>query len=59
LMVVVCVLLVTGLLVGIRWHISKGSGQIARIAREILQQRNARGEINKDEFEAKKKDLTT
>ena len=51
------VLFVVGLIVGIRWLIGKGNEQKQDSAIEILRQRYARGEINKDEFEVKKKDL--
>ncbi len=51
------VLLIVGLIVGIRWLLGKGKEQNQDSALEILRQRYARGEINKDEFEAKKKDL--
>jgi putative membrane protein len=51
------VLFIVGLIVGIRWLIGKGKEQKPDSALEILRQRYARGEINKDEFEAKKKDL--
>jgi len=51
------VLFIVGLIVGIRWLIGKGKEQKQDSAIEILRQRYARGEINKDEFEAKKKDL--
>jgi uncharacterized membrane protein len=42
---------------GIRWLISQGKESRSDSALEILRQRYARGEINKEEFEAKKKDL--
>ena len=51
------VLFIVGLIVGIRWLVGKGKEQKQDSALEILRQRYARGEINKDEFEAKKKDL--
>ena len=51
------VLFVVGLIVGIRWLIGKGNEQKQDSAIEILRQRYARGEINKEEFEAKRKDL--
>ena len=51
------VLFIVGLFVGIRWLIGKGKEQKQDSAVEILRQRYARGEINKDEFEAKRKDL--
>ena len=48
---------IVGLIVGIRWLLGKGKEEKLDSAIEILRQRYARGEINKDEFEAKKKDL--
>ena len=51
------VLFIVGLVVGIRWLLGKGKGEKQDSAIEILRQRYARGEINKDEFEARKKDL--
>jgi putative membrane protein len=51
------VLFIVGLIVGIRWLIGKGKEQKQDSAIEILRQRYARGEINKEEFEAKRKDL--
>lgn len=52
------VLVIVGLVVGIRWLLGKGRNSRSDSALEILRQRYARGEINKDEFEAKKKDLS-
>jgi len=51
------VLFIVGLIVGIRWLIGTGKEQKQDSALEILRQRYARGEINKEEFEAKRKDL--
>jgi putative membrane protein len=56
-MFVFWVLFIGGLIVGIRWLLGKGRDQNQDSALEILRQRYARGEINKDEFEAKKVDL--
>ena len=50
-------LIIVGLVLGIRWLISQGKESRSDSALEILRQRYARGEINKEEFEAKKKDL--
>jgi putative membrane protein len=49
-------LVIAGLVLGIRWLISESKGRSGDSALEILRQRYARGEINKEEFEAKKKD---
>ena len=43
---------------GIRWFISQTKQPRADSAMEILRERFARGEIEKDEFEAKKKELS-
>jgi putative membrane protein len=51
------VLVVVGLVVGIRWLLGQGKESRSDSALEILRQRYARGEINKDEFEARKRDL--
>ena len=56
-MFVFWVLFIVGLIVGIRWLLGKGRDQKQDSALEILRQRYARGEINKDEFEARKMDL--
>ena len=49
---------IVGIVLGIRWLISQGKASQSDSALEILRQRYARGEINKDEFEAKKRDLS-
>jgi len=51
-------LVVTGIVLGIRWLARQGRESRPDPALDILRQRYARGEINKDEFEAKKRDLT-
>ena len=51
-------LLIVGVVVGIRWLLGQGKDSRTDSAMEILRQRYARGEINIEEFEAKKKDLT-
>lgn len=48
---------IVGIVLGIRWLISQGKGSSSDAALDILRQRYARGEINKEEFEAKKRDL--
>ena len=50
-------LVIAALIAGIRWLIRQGSVSRPDAALEILRQRYARGEINKDEFEAKRRDL--
>jgi putative membrane protein len=52
------ILVTAGLVVGIRWLLNQGKEGRSDLALEILRQRYARGEINKEEFETKKKDLS-
>ena len=56
-MLVFWALAIAGLVFGIRWLMSQNRKEHSSSALEILRQRYARGEINKDEFDAKKKDL--
>lgn len=51
-------LIIVGLVLGIRWLLSQGRDSHADTALEILRQRYARGEIDKEEFEARKRDLS-
>jgi putative membrane protein len=48
---------IAGLVVGLRWLIAQGRPTGRDEALEILRQRYARGEIDKQEFEARKRDL--
>lgn len=50
-------LVIAGIVLGIRWLVSQGREPRTDSALEILRQRYARGEIDKEEFEAKKRDL--
>jgi putative membrane protein len=50
-------LIIVAVVVGIRWLVGQGKESRPDSALEILRQRYARGEIDKDEFEAKKRDL--
>ena len=50
-------LIIAGIVIGIRWLGRAGGAARSDTALEILRQRYARGEINKDEFEAKRRDL--
>ncbi|HEU4639219.1 MAG TPA: SHOCT domain-containing protein, partial [Candidatus Binatia bacterium] len=43
---------------GVRWLMRDQKERRGDSAMEILRQRYARGEINKEEFEAKKRDLS-
>ena len=50
---------IVGLVIAIRWLVSQGKeSRSADSALEILRQRYARGEINREEYEAKKRDLS-
>jgi putative membrane protein len=48
---------IAGLVLGIRWLIGQDREAKSDTALDILRQRYARGEINKEEFEARKRDL--
>ena len=50
-------LVIAGLVVGLRWLLGYGRPVGRDAALEILRQRYARGEIDKQEFEARKRDL--
>ena len=52
------VLVIVGVVLGIRCLATQGRESRADTALEILRQRYARGEINKEEFDAKKRDLS-
>lgn len=51
------ILVIVGLVLAVRWLIREGKERRSDSALEILRQRYARGEINKEEFEVKKRDL--
>jgi putative membrane protein len=57
LMLLFWVLVIVGLVIGIRWLLGQGKESRSDSALEILRQRYARGEINKEEFETRKRDL--
>ena len=50
-------LIIAGLVVGLRWLVGQGRSPGRDEAFEILRQRYARGEIDKQEFETRKRDL--
>ncbi|MFQ5962628.1 MAG: SHOCT domain-containing protein, partial [Candidatus Methylomirabilales bacterium] len=50
-------LVIVALVLGIRWLISQGKESRPDSPIEILRQRYARGEIDKEEYEAKRRDL--
>ena len=51
------VIFIIGLVAAIRWLVGKRTEAKADPALQILRERYARGEINKEEFEIRKKDL--
>ena len=50
-------LIIAAVVLGIRWLAGQGRESRPDSALEILRQRYARGEIDKEEFESRKKDL--
>jgi len=51
-------LIIVALVLGIRWLVTQGREPRPDSALDILRQRYARGEINKEEFEAKKREIS-
>ena len=51
-------LVIAGLILGVRWLARQGRWEGRDEALEILRQRYARGEIDKQEFETRKRDLS-
>jgi putative membrane protein len=50
-------LVVAGVVIAIRWLVQQGRGSRSGAAPEILRERYARGEIDREEFLARKRDL--
>ena len=50
-------LVIWGIVVGIRWLVRQGRDERPDHALEILRERYARGEIGKEEFETRRRDL--
>ena len=50
-------LVIAGLVLGVRWLAGQGRGAGRDEALEILRQRYARGDIDKQEFDTRKRDL--
>ncbi len=50
-------LVLAALVLGIRWLVTQGRAPQPDTALDILRQRYARGEINREEFESRKRDL--
>lgn len=57
-MLIFWALVITAIVLGVRWLAIQAKETRGDRALEILRQRYARGEINKEEFEAKKRDLS-
>jgi putative membrane protein len=53
------VLAIIGAVLGLRWLMKVSARRVSDPALDILRQRYARGEISKEEFEAKKRDLSS
>ena len=56
-MFAVWALIIAGLVLGIRWLLTQGRQPAPDRALAVLRERYARGEIGKEEFEARRKDL--
>ncbi len=50
-------MVIAGLVVGIRWLAIQGRASGTDSAMQILRERYARGDISREEFEAKRRDL--
>lgn len=51
------VFLIAGVVIAVKWVLGQG-GKTGESALDILKKRYAKGEISKEEFEEKKKDIT-
>ncbi len=51
-------LVIAGLVFGIRWLVREGRDERTDRALDILRERYARGEINEEEFDARRRDLS-
>ena len=57
-MLIFWALVITAIILGVRWLANQGKETRGDKALEILRQRYAHGEIEKEEFEVKRKDLS-
>ena len=51
------ILVIVGLVIGLRWFLSQGRPITSDMALSILRERYARGEITREQFEAMRRDL--
>ena len=51
-------LVITGIVLGIRWLVRQGQPPARDRALDILRERYARGDIGKEEFESRRRDLS-
>src|SRR5262245_39155840 len=56
-MLVFWTVVIVGLVIAVRWLVAQGRPHPRDPALDILRERYARGEINREEFEAKRRDL--
>jgi putative membrane protein len=57
-MIILWVVVIVGIILFVQWAVEQGrSKNEPETALDILKKRYAKGEINKEEFEAKKKDI--
>ena len=56
-MLIFWAVIITAIVIAVRWLVRDGRGERPDNALQILRERYARGEINRDEFEARKQDL--
>ena len=57
-MILFWLLIVVAVVLAIRWQLGQSKESQSESALEILRQRYARGEISREEFESRKKDLS-
>jgi putative membrane protein len=51
-------LIIVAVVLGVRWFVGQGKESPSDSPLDILRQRYARGEMNKEEFESRKQDLS-
>ena len=56
-MILFWVLVVGGIVIAVRWVVNPAQSRHEKSALDILQERYARGEIQREEYEQKKRDL--